>query len=150
MAKKEVGISGIAVLIILAIIYSIHQICSQLFPFFIILLIFSIIVTIVVAIFQFEYWYVGLIVVAVVVVGSLITYSCGPGLVKTEIGKTLIDAGNQSSQALNTINEAKETAEELNKNVSKIVIDELVKSVQNNDSSLNSTVELSKRLIDLS
>ncbi len=88
--------------------------------------------------------------VVILIVLTIVSYSCGYGFYNTELGKTLVDAGNTSYEAVNTVKEAEQIAEDTVKNVSKQVIDETINATNTNDPNIQMIVGISKKAIDIS
>ena len=95
-------------------------------------------------------WAFGTPSFAVLIILTIVSYGCGYGFYSTEIGKTLVDAGNTSYDAVNTIKEAEQTAEDVLKNVSKQVIDETINATNPSDPNIQVIGDLSKQVIDAS
>lgn len=150
MVKKETTITGATVLGILILIYLINEICKTIFVPLLIITIICLIVAIIMSFLQTDYILYAWIGVGILLVLTIISYGCGYGFYNTEIGKTLVDAGNTSYEAVNTVKEAEQTAEDTIKNVSKQVIDETINATNPNDPNIKNVGDLSKQLIDLS
>jgi hypothetical protein len=150
MAKKETAITGGTVLAVLIAIYFINQICVAIFLPLLLISIIGIIVAAVMTYNQTDYIIYAWIAVAIFIILTIISYGCGYGFYNTEIGKTLVDAGNTSYEAVNTINDAKQTAEDTMKNVSKQVIDETINATNPDDPNIQMIGDLSKQAIDIS
>jgi uncharacterized membrane protein len=150
MAKKETAITGGTVLAVLIAIYFINQICMAIFLPLLIISIVGLVVVGVMTYNQTDYLVYAWIAVAVLIILTIVSYGCGYGFYSTEIGKTLVDAGNTSYDAVNTIKEAEQTAEDVLKNVSKQVIDETINATNPSDPNIQVIGDLSKQVIDAS
>ena len=150
MAKKETAIGGGTVLAILIAIYFINQICMTVFVPLIILSVVALIVAGVMTYQQTDYVLYAWLAVGALVILTLVSYGCGYGFYKTDIGKTLVDAGNASYDAVNTVKEAEQTVEDTMKNVSKQIIDETINATNPDDPNIRMVGDVSKAAIDLS
>lgn len=150
MAKKETAITGATVLGMLILIYLINEICKAIFVPLLIITIMGLVVAIIMSFLQTDYIIYAWIGVGILIILTIVSYSCGYGLYNTEIGKTLVDAGNTSYEAVNTVKEAEQTAEDTIKNVSKQVIDETINATNPNDPNIQMIGDVSKQAIDLS
>ena len=150
MAKKEATITGATVLGILILIYLINEICKAIFVPLLIITIIGLVVAIIMSFFQTDYILYAWIGVGILIILTIVSYGCGYGFYNTEIGKTLVDAGNTSYEAVNTVKEAEQTAEDTIKNVSKQVIDETINATNPNDPNIQMIGDVSKQAIDLS
>jgi hypothetical protein len=150
MAKKEATITGATVLGILILIYLINEICKAIFVPLLIITIIGLVVAIIMIFLQTDYVLYACIGVGILIILTIASYGCGYGFYNTEIGKTLVDAGNTSYEAVNTMKEAEQTAEDTIKNVSKQVIDETINATNPNDPNIQMIGDISKQTIDLS
>ena|SRR3989344_1888282 len=122
MAKKKAAITGGTILTILILIYQINTICKAIFIPLIILSIISFIIAIAITYFEPDLALYAWIAVIILVLLTLISYTCGYGFYKTEIGKTLVDAGNASQEAVNIVEKNEENVNNIIKNVSMEII----------------------------
>ena len=150
MAKKETAITGATILGILILIYLINEICKAIFVPLLIITIIGLVVAIIMSFLETDYILYIWIGVGILIILTIVSYGCGYGFYNTEIGKTLVDAGNTSYEAVNTVKEAEQTAEDTIKNVSKQVIDETINATNPNDPNIQMIGDVSKQAIDLS
>ena len=150
MAKKEATITGATVLGILILIYLINEICKAIFVPLLIITIIGLVVAIIMSFLETDYILYIWIGVGILIILTIVSYGCGYGFYNTEIGKTLVDVGNTSYEAVNTVKESEQTAEDTIKNVSKQVIDETINATNPNDPNIKMIGDVSKQAIDLS
>src|SRR3989338_1515023 len=150
MAKKEITITGGTILVILILIYIINEICKTIFLPLLILSIIGLIVAIAMTYFETDFVLYAWIGVGVLVILTIVSYGCGYGFYNTKIGKTLVDAGNTSYEAVNVVKDAEKTAQDTLKNASKQIIDDTINATNPNDPNIRLIGEVSKQEIDMS
>ncbi|MEA2036489.1 MAG: hypothetical protein U9O94_03210 [Nanoarchaeota archaeon] len=104
MGNKE--ITGGTIIGILILIYFVNQICTELFYFFRFLTGVALVFAIVLSFMKVDEVMWVWVAVGVCLLLTGVTYACGPGFAKTEIGDALVDAGNTSYNAFNELREA--------------------------------------------
>ena len=138
MAKEQTTITGLTVMGILILIYLINQLCKILFKPLLIITIIVFIITIFITIYRSDLALYAWIVVAGFTLLTILAFMCGAGLEKTEIGATLIDAGNISLEAKNALKDSE-----------KQIIDETINATIQDDPNLKEVGEIAKKTIDL-
>jgi len=150
MVKKEATITGATVLGILILIYLINEICKAIFVPLLIITIIGLVIAIIMSFLQTDYILYAWIVVAALIILTTVSYGCGYGFYNTELGKTLVDAGNTSYEAVNTLKEAEQMAEDTIINVSKQVIDETINATNPKDPNIQVIGDFTNKAIDIS
>ncbi|MBN1645289.1 hypothetical protein JW851_04635 [Candidatus Woesearchaeota archaeon] len=147
--KKE-GISIVAIIFAFCIaLFFLKQVCIAIIGPLLIITILLLIIAISLSLFKPEYclyaWIgFGILLTLTIAVGLCISF-----LGSNELAKTFVDVGNESYQAINIVKDAEKTAQELQKNITKDVIDSLVGATNPDDPTMKQVGEVSKKAIDL-
>ena len=141
-SKEEQKIMGLVIFGLIALYFAV-KISKELFPFFLFLTAISLIASIIISFIDTEdlYKLISWGSCGVFLILTIITYSIGFGIEKTETGKDLVKAGEELHDALKTVEEAEQAIKDARNEVTGALIEEAPEDIR---PTLNQSLQIIK------